>query len=249
MHTLFLPLLRPSAIMAEAFAVVGLAAALLQFLDFGGRVIRRLRQLEDQTTDSAACFKGVRNRFPLMLDLVKKIMLQMEAGLVSDKSQEVMYPVVQNCTSQAQDLDKLINKSLPSRDDNPWVRGKKAVHSVLSESEMERIDAELKSNFELLIQAGTFQRVNRPEGSNPISFAPTFTLSPTFQVTLPHQQSRSAQSSWEEPYKQGSTTQSIFMVPFARDANFLGRQDVIDLVSEKLQKNHVVTLFGLGGIG
>lgn len=244
-----LPLPGRSVIMAEAFAVIGLASALLQLLDFGGKVIKRLRVLEDQTTEGTACFKGVRTRLPLMLDLVKKIMLQMEAGLIGEKSQAVMYPVVQNCISQAQELDHLINKSLPQPSDNTWVRGKKAVYSVLAESEIGRVDAELKSSFELLIQAGTFQRGNPAIGSNSITFSPSFTLSPTFEFPLSQQQSQSTRLPWEELERQTSTTQSIFMVQFPRDANFLGRQNVLDLISEKFEKTHAVTLFGLGGIG
>ncbi|KAL9032655.1 MAG: hypothetical protein Q9180_006378, partial [Flavoplaca navasiana] len=181
-----------------------------------------------------------------MLDLVKKIMLQMEAGLVSEKSKAVMYPVVQNCLSQAQELDNLINKTLPQRSDNTWVRGKKAVYSVLSEPEIERVDAELKSSFELLIQAGTFQRLDPAEGLKSMTFAPSFTLS---QLPLPQKQSQSTQSPWEELGKQTSTQSAILMVPFPRDANFLGRQDVLELISEKFEKTHAVTLFGLGGIG
>ena len=235
--------------MAEAFAAIGLASALLQFLEFGTKVIRRLRQLEDQTAESIACFRNVRNRVPLMLDLVKRIMLQMEAGRVSDKSKEVMYPVVQNCISQAQELDKLFNRTLPQSNDNSWVRGKKAIYGVLFESEIERIDTGMKSNFELLMHAGTFQTINRSEGSSSMSFAPTFTLSPTFHVTLEQQESQSAPLPWDEIEKQGHATRAIFMVPFARDANFLGRQDVIKTVSETFQKNHFVALSGLGGIG
>ncbi len=235
--------------MAEAFAVIGLASALLQFVDFGTKVIRRLRQLEDQAAESTACFRGVRNRLPLMLDLVKKIMLQMEAGLVSDKSKEVMYPVVQNCISQAQELDKLFNRSLPQPNDNSWIRGKKAIYGVWSESEIDRIDAAMKSNFELLVHAGTFQMNKRLDGSGPLSFAPTFTLSPTVHVTLAQQESQPAQLPWEEIEKQVHATRAIFMVPFARDANFLGRQDIIKTVYETFQEINCVALYGLGGIG
>ena len=160
--------------MAEALAIVGLAAALLQFVDFGTKVIRRLRQLEDQATESTACLKSVRNRLPLMLDLVKKMMLQMEAGLVSDESKEVMYPVVKNCISQAEELDKLFNKSVAQPKDNSWIRGKKAICSVWNDAEIERIDAGLKNNFELLVQAGTFQAIKGSGGTNSISNAPTF---------------------------------------------------------------------------
>lgn len=235
--------------MAEAFAVIGLASALLQFVDFGTKVIRRLRQLEDQAAESTTCFRCVRNRLPLMLDLVKRIMLQMDAGLVSDKSKEVMYPVVQNCISQAQELDKLFNRSLPQPNDNPWVRGKKAIYGVWSESEIERIDVGMKSNFDLLVHAGTFQKNSRSDGSSTVSLAPTFTLSPTVHVTLAQQETQPALLPWEEIEKQVHATRAVFMVPFARDANFLGRQDVINMVSETFQEINFVTLYGLGGIG
>ena len=99
------------------------------------------------------------------------------------------------------------------------------------------------------MQAGTFQRVNLAKDQNPITFAPSFTLSPTFQVPIPQQQSQPTRLPWEEPEKEISTTQSIFMVPFPRDANFLGRQNVLDLIAEKFEKTHAVTLTGLGGIG
>ncbi|MCJ1396686.1 hypothetical protein MMC18_009578 [Xylographa bjoerkii] len=193
--------------MAEAFAVIGLASALLQFIEFGTKVIRRLRQLEDHTAESKACFRDVRNRFPLMLDLVKKIMVQMEADLVSDKSKEAMYPVVQNCILQAQELEKLFDRTLPRPNDNSWVRGKKAIYGAGSESEIE------------------------------------------LHVTLAQQESQPSPLPWEEIEKQAHAVRAIFMVPFTRDANFLGRQDTIKTVSEAFQESHFVALFGLGGIG
>jgi hypothetical protein len=162
--------------MAESLAIIGLASALLQLVDFGTKVISRLRQFEEQATDGVACLKGVRNRLPLMLDLVKRILLQMEAGLVSDNSKEIMYPIVQNCITQAEELDKLFNRSLPAPKDSSWVRGKKAFYGVWSESEIERIDKGLKANFELLMQAGTFQAASHWDDSHAMLFAPTFTV-------------------------------------------------------------------------
>ncbi|KAL9624395.1 MAG: hypothetical protein Q9160_001357 [Pyrenula sp. 1 TL-2023] len=242
-------LARAISTMAEAFAVVGFASALLHLVDFGTKVIRRLREVEDYTVEGAAYFKSVRTRFPLILDLVKKIMLQMEAGIISDKSQEVMHPIVNSCIAQAQNLDKMISRSLPLSTDNFWIRGKKVVHGVWSESEIQRIDAALKSDFELLVQACTFQKSQWTGHSNAISFAPTFSISPSVQVTLAQQQNQLPSMPWEEPERQVHAPQAVFMVPFSRDPNFLGRQDVIKEVSEKFQKCLSVTLSGLGGIG
>ena len=54
---------------------------------------------------------------------------------------------------------------------------------------------------------------------------------------------------WEEAEKRAQTAQAVFMVPFPRDDNFLGREETIDLVTETFTKCKTITLFGLGGIG
>ncbi len=99
--------------MAEAIAVIGLVAALSEFGDFASKVVKQLRNLEVDVAEGPVVFRNVRNRLPLMLDLVRKIKLQMDAGLVSDSSQELMLPVIRNCTYHASRLDNLINKALP----------------------------------------------------------------------------------------------------------------------------------------
>lgn len=239
--------------MAEAIAVIGFAAALLQFVDFGTKVIRRLHEFEDQSADNVSRIKGIRHRLPLTLDLVKKIQLQMDAGLINDKIKEAMYPVVQSCMAQAGELDELLTKVSPGPKDTPWIRGKKAIYSVSAESEIERIDAGLKSNFELLIQAGTIQGLNRLESSQPTTFAPTFApifnLSPAFQVALPQQEHNPATLPWQESNQKTSPAQAVFMVPFSRDPNFLGRQDVLQSISDTFNNSRFVTISGLGGMG
>ena len=236
--------------MAEAIAVIGLASALLTFIEFGTKVIRRLRQVEDHISESPNYFRNVRVRLPLMLDLIKKIMLQMEAGLVPNKSKEVMYPVVNSCIAYAQELDKLFDRILPQAKDGSWTRSKKAIYSVLSECDVERIDSGMKSNFDLLMQAGTFQTVSRQGDSATVSIAPTFALSPTVHFTLAQQQeSHATPMPWEGMEKHFLQGNAIFLVPFSRDANFLGRQSIIEDVSEMFQKSQIVALSGLGGIG
>ena len=62
--------------MAEALAAIGLASAIVSFIDFGSRTVRQLRKLEAETAEQPKVFRGVRTRLPLMLDLMKKLQLQ-----------------------------------------------------------------------------------------------------------------------------------------------------------------------------
>src|SRR4051812_36129539 len=104
--------------MAETFAAIGLAAAILQFIDFGGKVLRQLRRLEADAVGVPTVFQNIRSRLPLMVDLVEKIMRRMDAGLVDPSSQEMMLPVVRSFTVQAKQLDALITKSLPQKNES-----------------------------------------------------------------------------------------------------------------------------------
>jgi hypothetical protein len=41
----------------------------------------------------------------------------------------------------------------------------------------------------------------------------------------------------------------IFMVPFVRDGKFIGREDILCQIEERLQVARRVSLAGIGGVG
>lgn len=244
--------------MAEALAAIGLASAVISFIDFGSRVIRQLRYLEQEVADQPRIFQGVRTRLPLMIDLVRKVQLQLEAGMVDKATQEHMLPIIRSCEQQAKQLDEHIRKAMPSKDDSPWRKGKKALSNVLQEPDIEKIDASLKQNFDLLLQAETFQSVSRiDEQGREHRSSPSFTMNPVFNVSVNLDENirrRSSANNNLPPYdemrrKDSQPGGSVFTVPFARDSNFLGRQSTIDEISKKFETQRIVSLAGLGGIG
>src|SRR5215471_9570197 len=46
-----------------------------------------------------------------------------------------------------------------------------------------------------------------------------------------------------------SSIKPIFSVPFERNKQFVGREDILSRIEEGLQNEHLVCLYGLGGIG
>jgi hypothetical protein len=244
--------------MAEALAAIGLASAIVSFIDFGSRTVRQLRKLEAETAEQPKVFRGVRTRLPLMLDLMKKIQLQLEANMVDKSTQEHMLPIIRNCEEQTERLDTILRKYLPNADDSAFKRGRKALSGVLQEPDIEKIDASLKQNFDLLLQAGTFQTVSRiDEQGKEHRGSPSFTMNPVFQVNVNLDDAVRRRSSANEmlpPYddfrrKESVPSGSVFTVPFARDSNFLGRQSTIEEMRKKFETQRIVSLAGLGGIG
>ena len=244
--------------MAEALVAIGLASAVISFIDFGSRVVRQLRQLEQDTAVQPKVFQGIRTRLPLMLDLVKKIQLQLDAGMVDKSTQEHMLPIIKNCEQHTQQLEEQLRKALPNPEDSAWKRGRKALSGVLQEGEIDKIDKTLKQNFDLLLQAGTFQSVSRlDDQGKEHRGSPSFTMNPVFHVNVNLDDAMRRRSSANEtlpPYnelkrKESAPGGSAFTVPFARDINFLGRQTTIDEITKKFETQRIVSLAGLGGIG
>jgi hypothetical protein len=42
---------------------------------------------------------------------------------------------------------------------------------------------------------------------------------------------------------------SCFMIPFDRDRNFIGREDVIEKIEQRFESQSRVALAGIGGVG
>jgi hypothetical protein len=78
--------------MAEALAMIGLVSAIVQFVDFGTKVVTRFHNFQEEVANAPRVFQDVRTRLPLMLDLVEKIHIQTDAGHIDTASQAVMLP-------------------------------------------------------------------------------------------------------------------------------------------------------------
>jgi hypothetical protein len=99
--------------MAEALAIIGLASAIVQFVDFGARVMHQLHKLQDEVSNGPQAYQDIRTRLPLMLDLVKKIRLQIEAGEVDETSQAVMLPVLRSCSHKSNNSKNFSSRHCP----------------------------------------------------------------------------------------------------------------------------------------
>jgi hypothetical protein len=234
--------------MAEALAVIGLVSAIVQFVDFGTKVVNRLYGLKEEVANGPKVFQDVRTRLPLMLDLVKKIRVQIDCGQIDRASQDVMLPVIQSCLTQVKLLDDLFIKALPKLNDSSWTRGKKALVSVIRESEVEKIDQVLKANCDLLVQSGTFHSMSRLERQESNA-----SQQQMVNVIIPQQQILSSSPPPQyDSYamrRDSAPMAPVFMVPFLRDPKFIGRQVVMDDIEIRFRTRRQVALAGLGGVG
>ena len=54
--------------MAEALAIVGLVSAIVQFVDFGGKIMERLNEFNSDIQEVPKTFQAVKVQLPLLIN-------------------------------------------------------------------------------------------------------------------------------------------------------------------------------------
>ncbi len=125
--------------MAEALAIVGLASAIVQFVDFSTKIIHRLDEFQSRVGEVPQTFRDLKIQLPLLQDTLKRAKAEVDAGLIDADTQRAVLDVVEGCQLQVKRLDDILIKTLPTPADSRWRRGMKAFSSVRQERDVREI--------------------------------------------------------------------------------------------------------------
>lgn len=213
--------------MAEALAAVGLASAIVQFVDFGTKVIKRLSEFSADLDDVPRTFREINNQLPLIINMLRQTKAQADAQDLSEDTAKAMKAIAEECILKVKQLEKILIRALPTHRDTTWKRGAKAIASLRHDKAVADIQGTLERNLRLLTDYQTIHTAsllaNLPEGPAP---------QPAQTVT------------------QAAEVKPCFMVRFEQDPTFVGREDEIREINAQFeQQQHRVVLSGIGGVG
>jgi hypothetical protein len=157
--------------MAEALAIVSLVSAIVQFVDFGSKIVERLQDFHSSVHEVPKAFRDVKVELPLLLDTLKWTQTQAESGACSRETQEALLPVVKRCRSQVELLDNILVKTLPKPEDSSLRRSMMAFSSVSQEKKVEQITFTLRKYVQILTyhqSTGTTRLPMQP--TRPVSY-------------------------------------------------------------------------------
>jgi hypothetical protein len=140
--------------MAEALAVVGIVANIVQLVDFGTRVLKRLNEYQSSLAEIPEAFRNIKSELPVLLDALRQTKAAIDAGLLQDESKKALIPAVEGCGVQIKELDTIIEKVLPVLSDSWARRSRKALRSLRSEAKVERIVAAIRGYVQTLTYHG-----------------------------------------------------------------------------------------------
>ena len=136
--------------MAEAFAVAGFVASIIQFVEFGTKLISRLNEFQSNIEDVPKSFQDIQTILPLLLDTLKRTKAQADDGHVCKNTQTALIPVVNGCNTQVELLNDILSKILPQEGDSSWKRSIKAISSVGQEKKVQQILERLRNYVQTL---------------------------------------------------------------------------------------------------
>lgn len=136
--------------MAEALAVVGIVANIIQIIDFGSRALNRLEEYQSKLGDIPETFAHTKVELPVLLDALRKTQTAINAGSIGDESKQALLPAIEGCGVQIRLLNDVIAKALPATSDS-WIRrGGKAFRSLRYDAKVERITSVIRGYIQTL---------------------------------------------------------------------------------------------------
>ena len=131
--------------MAEAIAVIGLVASIVQLADFSSTVLHRLEEFQASLGEIPRSFQHIKVELPVLRDTLQQTREAIEAGSVRNTTEKALVPAIEGCAEQIGLLDQILAKALPVSTDSRLIKGKKAILSLQKQPEIEKITKTIRS--------------------------------------------------------------------------------------------------------
>ena len=136
--------------MAEALAVVGIVTNIIQLVDFGSRVLKRLEEYQSKLGEVPEAFRHIKAELPVLLDALRQTKAAIDAGSMQDETKKALLPAVKGCGIQIKLLDDVIVKALPASGASWARRSRKALGSLRYDAKVEKIIAVVRGYIQTL---------------------------------------------------------------------------------------------------
>lgn len=136
--------------MAEALAVVGVVANIVQLVGFSSKILHRLEEFHSSAGEVPKSFCHIKTELPALQDTLRQTKEAIDAGFVGDETKRALLSTIQGCWEQTTQLDALLAKTLPQPSDSLGTKNKKAVISLHQDAKVESITKILRSYIETL---------------------------------------------------------------------------------------------------
>jgi len=135
--------------MADPLAVVSVVASIIQLVDFGTRVLKRLEEYQSNARQIPESFRHIKIELPILLDALRQTKAAIDSGSMHDDTKKVLH-AVEGCKTQIEDLDAIVMKVLPAPGDSRTIRSRKAFSSLRCDGKVKKITTIVRGYIQAL---------------------------------------------------------------------------------------------------
>jgi hypothetical protein len=125
--------------MAEALAVLGIIANIVQLIDFGSKVAHRLKG-----------FKPVEADLQILLDSLEQAKVAVKEGSIRAEEKHALVPVINDCRKQIELLNDVIERTSPLPGDSWITKTGKGIFRLRQDAKVVKIRAILHGHIQTL---------------------------------------------------------------------------------------------------
>ena len=136
----------------DPISVLGITAAVVQFLEVGTRVTKRLAEyIASNPGDVPKSLQAIQNQLPLLLSSLSRIKSDLQSSKLDIETKCIIRGVVTGCTSQIEKVEEIIGKVVVGAEESFGVKVKKVVKSFKYEEKILAIEKNLQTYVQVLI--------------------------------------------------------------------------------------------------
>ena len=135
----------------DPLSAISVASSIVQFLDFGFKVVRRLKEYNSASTDVPKSLRHISAQLPLLLNALDRVKTSVEVERKDLDTRCILKGVVSGCKQQVEKIDKIIDKVLQDPGDSLVARVQKVFISLKNDPKVLEIEKSLQTYIQVLI--------------------------------------------------------------------------------------------------
>lgn len=215
---------------AEALAVIGIIANIINLTEFSRNVVSQIKRYGENAQEVPEAFRDVQAVLPLISSTLIRTRNQVECGTLDDDTCKVLRPVLEGCQDKMELLKAIFKDVIAEVGASKFKRGLMAIKSMRKDKEVK----EIAQALDRFVTHLTHYHASEGVTSRDIESL------------------KGAMSSMSVEQLETQLPKTHFLVPVQWSDDFAGRKEVMEFLDSKLcleDRHSRIALVGLGGMG
>lgn len=137
--------------MAETLAAVSIVASVVQLVDFGTRLLKRLEEYRSTFAEIPETFRHIKVELPVLLDALRQTKAAIDAGSLPEESKRALCPAVEGCSLEMKALAKALESLMPKKGDSWAIKGRKGLRSVRYDAKVQKMTTVIRGYVQTFV--------------------------------------------------------------------------------------------------